>query len=80
VARPTVHYADRFTPHRSVLEGEMIVGARRLTAGCSVFIPGHTLYSFKAGPDGLRFLNFRPHKVSGLITEEELAAVRKARS
>lgn len=45
-----------------VLEGSMHVGATTLTAGSSVYIPGRTLYSFRTGADGLRFLNFRPHR------------------
>ena len=42
-----------------VLEGTVVLGARELGVGSSVFIPGQTLYGLKAGPDGLRFLNFR---------------------
>lgn len=61
-----------------VLEGEMHVGRRKLTPGCSVYIPGYTLYSFRAGPQGLRFLNFRARKDSGLITKDELVAMRRA--
>lgn len=43
-----------------VVDGEMVVGARRLLPGSSLFIAGGTFYGFKAGPSGLRFLNFRP--------------------
>ena len=45
-----------------VLEGELHLGARVLTPGMSVYIPGRTLYGFRAGPEGLRFLNFRPRE------------------
>lgn len=43
-----------------VVDGEMVLGARSLRPGSSVFIAGGTFYGFKAGPQGLRFLNFRP--------------------
>lgn len=42
-----------------VLAGEMIFGRRVLTPGCSVYIPGRTLYKFDTGPEGVTFLNFR---------------------
>jgi hypothetical protein len=35
------------------------IGSRSYPTGSAVFIPGNTLYSFRAGPEGLRFLNFR---------------------
>ena len=54
-----------------VLTGEMRVGSRVLGPGASVFIQGNTLYSFKAGPQGLTFLNFRPQKDTTYITREE---------
>ena len=45
-----------------VVKGSLVLGKRSLGPGSSVFIAGDTLYSFRSGPDGLRFLNFRPHK------------------
>ena len=42
-----------------VIEGELVFGARRCGPGASVLVPGGTLYSVRAGPDGARFLNFR---------------------
>lgn len=42
-----------------VTAGGLWLGRRRLTAGSSIMIPGHTLYSLKAGPEGATFLNFR---------------------
>jgi quercetin dioxygenase-like cupin family protein len=41
-----------------VLEGEMHLGKRVLGLGASVHIPAMTAYLIKAGPTGLRFLNF----------------------
>ena len=61
-----------------VLEGEMHFGRRVLTPGCSAYIPAYTLYSFRAGPQGLRFLNFRGRKDSAYFTTEELRARQAA--
>ena len=55
-----------------VVEGELRFGARTLTAGSSVMVPGGTLYAFVAGPDGCTFLNFRPHADTTYITRDEL--------
>lgn len=45
-----------------ILAGEMVLGNRSLGPGSSMFIAANTKYGFRAGPDGLSFLNFRPHK------------------
>lgn len=42
-----------------VVSGEMHFGNRVLKAGSSIYIPGNTFYSFNAGPNGLRVVNFR---------------------
>lgn len=42
-----------------IISGEMHFGNKVLTAGSSIYIPGNTFYSFHAGPDGLRIVNFR---------------------
>jgi quercetin dioxygenase-like cupin family protein len=44
----------------AVIEGELRLGAKVCRAGSSIFVEGRTLYGFKAGPEGARFLNFRP--------------------
>jgi quercetin dioxygenase-like cupin family protein len=60
-----------------VMEGEMRFGKQTYGVGSSVYIPKMTLYSFQAGPEGLRFLNFRtatsavPH-----INKDEFMAMR----
>lgn len=59
-----------------VLEGDLVLGARVLGAGSSVFVPGHTLYGFKAGPAGLRFLNFRATQDLVYLTKEQFVAQR----
>ncbi|MGR9090312.1 MAG: cupin domain-containing protein [Gammaproteobacteria bacterium] len=57
-----------------VLDGELLIGRRRLGPGASVFVGGNTLYGFKAGPDGVRFLNFRGHGNTSFITRDEYMA------
>jgi mannose-6-phosphate isomerase-like protein (cupin superfamily) len=61
-----------------VLEGTMHVGSQTLTAGSSVYIPGRTLYSFRTGADGLRFLNFRPYRDETHYSKEQFLAMRGA--
>jgi quercetin dioxygenase-like cupin family protein len=60
-----------------VLEGEMVLGARVVKAGSSAMIPGKTLYGFSAGPEGLRFLNFRARRDVTFHTKEQFMAQRK---
>jgi quercetin dioxygenase-like cupin family protein len=56
-----------FNPHSHdedeiilVVEGELHAGSHVLAAGESMYVPGGTVYAFRAGPEGLRFFNFRP--------------------
>jgi quercetin dioxygenase-like cupin family protein len=72
--RPHAHAEDEII---FVLSGELHFGARVLTAGSSVHIPGLTLYSFRAGPEGARFLNTRPRADATYITKDELMEMRK---
>jgi quercetin dioxygenase-like cupin family protein len=62
-----------------VLEGELIVGSRVLTSGSSVYIAANTLYSFRAGPDGVHFVNFRPTAGAGYVSKDEFMAKRPPR-
>ncbi|MFT4581515.1 MAG: quercetin dioxygenase-like cupin family protein [Gammaproteobacteria bacterium] len=62
-----------------ILEGELQIGRKRLGPGASVFIAGQTLYGFKAGPSGVRFLNFRGEANTSFITREEFMANKPAR-
>jgi quercetin dioxygenase-like cupin family protein len=43
-----------------VTAGQLTLGQRTLGVGCSVYVPGNTLYSFVAGSEGCSFINFRP--------------------
>jgi quercetin dioxygenase-like cupin family protein len=70
------HLADEII---YVLEGELKLGARSIGPGSSVYIPAETLYAFKAGPEGLRFLNFRPKQDLTFLTKEQFMVSRAAR-
>lgn len=59
-----------------VLEGEVLVGRKRLGPGASMFVAGNTLYGFRTGPEGARFLNFRGRSNTSFITREEFTAAR----
>jgi quercetin dioxygenase-like cupin family protein len=48
-----------------IVEGEMHVGVKVLGAGSSLFIEKEAVYSFKAGPQGVKFVNFRPRGGAG---------------
>jgi quercetin dioxygenase-like cupin family protein len=61
-----------------VVAGELRLGARILGVGASVYIPGNTLYSLRAGPEGLRFLNFRARRDMTYIAKDEFLAGRLA--
>jgi quercetin dioxygenase-like cupin family protein len=43
-----------------VVEGELHAGSHVIGPGGSMYVEGGTVYAFRAGPDGLRFFNFRP--------------------
>jgi hypothetical protein len=60
-----------------VTEGDIHFGKQVYGVGSSVFIPKMTLYSFKAGVNGLTFLNFRPTRSSGAIFKDEFMAMRR---
>ncbi len=59
-----------------ILAGELLIGRKRLGAGASVFVAGNTLYGFRTGPAGVRFLNFRGRANTSFITREEYLAAR----
>lgn len=62
-----------------VVGGEMIVGQRVLKPGSSIYIAGSTLYGFRAGPNGLRVLNFRPRIDSTYISKAAFETRRRER-
>ncbi len=62
-----------------VVEGTLILGSRVLTPGSSVYVAANTLYSFRAGPEGVHFVNFRPTAGAGYVSKEEFMANRTPR-
>jgi quercetin dioxygenase-like cupin family protein len=59
-----------------VVEGELQFGRRVCGVGSSFFIPGNTLYGFRAGPDGCRYLNFRAQADSTYFTKHDVVEAR----
>jgi len=62
----------------AVVEGELRLGSQVCGAGSSIFVPAKTLYGFKVGPQGVRFLNFRPRQDQTYWTKEAFVAARQA--
>ena len=77
VVNPHAHLYDEII---FVLGGQLILGSRVLEAGSSVFIAGETLYSFRAGPEGVHFVNFRPRSGASYLSKDEFMARRGSSS
>jgi len=60
-----------------VTAGELHFGRRVCGAGASVFIPGNTLYGFRAGSEGCRYLNFRAQADSTFFSREDVVEARR---
>jgi redox-sensitive bicupin YhaK (pirin superfamily) len=60
----------------AVVEGELHFGRRVCGTGSSFFIPGNTLYGFRAGPAGCRYLNFRAAADSTYFTKDDIVEAR----
>jgi len=71
--QPHAHRCDEII---YVIAGQLILGSRVLGPGSSVLIGGHTLYSFRTGPDGVHFVNFRPRSGAGYLSKDEFMAQR----
>ena len=61
----------------AVVEGELQVGRRVCGPGTSIFVPGNTLYGFRAGPEGCRYLNFRAQADSTYFSKDDVVAARR---
>jgi hypothetical protein len=59
-----------------VVEGELRFGNRVVHTGSSVFIPATTLYEFRAGDAGARYLNFRPREDNSYLLPKDVVAPR----
>lgn len=62
-----------------VLEGSMIRGNRVFLPGAGVYIPADSPYTFTAGPEGLRVLEFRRAGLFSVEFTESIPPVRSAR-
>ena len=60
-----------------VLSGELHLGTEVLKAGDSIYVPGMALYSFKAGPEGLHFINFRRRRDRSYLSKKELGHIKR---
>lgn len=65
-----------------VIEGSLVLRGETLGPGSAVLVPAWTLYSFRAGDQGVRYAVFRPrYSARRLITRTEyLEARRSARA
>lgn len=68
------HHAHEKEEIFFVLEGEMHFGNRICSTGDSINILGGTLYTFKAGPNGCRYLKFTGTADSSYISKEQYQA------
>jgi hypothetical protein len=75
VVEPHAHRSDEII---YVLSGELRLGARVVAPGDSVYIGGMTLYGFRTGHEGVRFLDFRATKDASVIWKDEYLASRAA--
>lgn len=73
VVNPHAHLYDEII---YVVAGQLILGSRVVEPGSSVFIAGQTLYSFRAGPEGVHFVNFRPRSGASYVSKDEFMAQR----
>jgi quercetin dioxygenase-like cupin family protein len=71
---PHAHVEDEIM---YVIEGSVEFGRNSYPAGSAVRVPGQTLYSFRAGPDGLRFLNFRARADRVAWDKDEFLALKR---
>lgn len=71
---PHAHEADEII---AVLSGQLLLGSRVLEPGSSLFVPGNTLYTVKAGPEGCRFLNFRAAADTTYLTRDDMSRRRR---
>ncbi len=60
-----------------IVEGELQFGRRVCGPGASFFIPGNTLYGFRAGSEGCRYLNFRAQADSTYFTKDDVVEARR---
>jgi len=60
-----------------IVEGELHFGNRVCGPGSVIEVPADTLYGFRAGSDGVRFLNFRPRNDNSYVSKEAFMTARR---
>jgi quercetin dioxygenase-like cupin family protein len=73
LVQPHAHLHDEII---YVVAGSLVIGNRVLKPGSSVMVAGNTLYSFRAGPEGVHFANFRPRGGAGYLSKDEFMMQR----
>jgi quercetin dioxygenase-like cupin family protein len=72
---PHAHVEDEII---YILEGSMEIGNRTYPPGSALAVPAWTLYGFRAGAEGLRFVNFRATKSDRPhVSRDEFLAERR---
>jgi quercetin dioxygenase-like cupin family protein len=61
-----------------VTAGELVFGAQRCGSGSAVFVDADTLYGFRAGDDGVTFINFRGQPRPQYLTKDEFMERHRA--
>ncbi len=72
---PHAHAADEII---AVLRGELVVGHRSYGPGASFFVPGNTVYTVAAGPQGCHFFNFRARIDKTYFTPDQALERRRS--
>ena len=78
--KPAVPHAHAVDEIIYVLEGELIIGRRTYGPESAIYIPAYTLYSFRVGSNGVRYLNFRAQADHSYITKERFMSQRRERT
>jgi redox-sensitive bicupin YhaK (pirin superfamily) len=71
--RPHAHASSEVV---YVTKGEIHMGSQVCPVGTAVFIDSMTLYSFRAGPEGATFLNFRGEPGGAAFSKDQFMAQR----
>lgn len=72
--KPTVPHAHEVDEIVYVLEGSLHVGDRAYGPGCAIHVPANTMYAFRVGPEGVRYLNMKPRADVSYISRERFVA------
>lgn len=72
----STHHAHEKDEIFFILEGEMHFGNRVCAAGDSIQILAGTLYTFRTGPSGCRYLKFTATADSSFITKERFVEMK----